>query len=309
MSMPVIQTRETSISPTATWSYRDLMFGKGIASDYMPALGNHSGKLVCMFVDKASGGLKYAFGTNDAWESPVPFNGGGVSALMTPALANDGTVLHTVFEEAIDDKHDLVHYQYNDTTGTWGKRVGLAQHSTRPPTLAFYNNKLYCVFVADNSSNTLLYTVWTESTGWSAQKKCNGELSEGTPALFLIGSELHLVFAARNDERDILELVYNEQQDSWSRTAVQPTDRAEYGVSATSPADHSVAFAGFLSRTGDGHVLVSKFANGSWGHNEDVQALSYNTPGLAVLGSTVNCAYTARNGTRDLLWSQRSVVA
>lgn len=212
-----------------------------------------------------------------------------------------------MFEEAIDDHHDLVHYQYNDVTGSWAKRVGLAQHSSREPSLAFYNGKLYCAFVADNSSRDLLYTVWTESTGWSAQKKANGEESQGAPALCLIGNELHLLFAAHNDERDILELVYNEQQDSWSRTVVQPTERAEYGVSAASPADHLVAFMGFLSRAENGHVLVSKFANGSWGHNEEVQALSYNTPALAVLDDTVNCAYTARNGSHELLWSQRSV--
>lgn len=308
MSMQTTQTRETPISPNATWSYLDLMFGKGIASDYMPALGNHNGKLACMFVDKASGDLKYAFGTNSGWDSPTAFNGGGVSALISPALADDGSVLHTVFTEVIDDKHDLVHYQYNDTTKTWGNRAGLAQHSSKAPTLAVYNGKLFCAFAADDGSNHLLYCIWTESTGWSAQKRCNNEESQGTPALCLIGAELHLLFAAHNDERDILELVYDEAQDSWSRSAVQPTERAEYGVSATSTSDHSVAFLGFLSRAENGHVLASKFANGSWGHNEEVDALSYNTPALAILGNTVSCAYTARNGSRELLWSQRSAL-
>lgn len=307
MSMQITHERETSVESSDKWTNRGLMFGNNVASKYMPGLGTHNGQLVCMFVDEAASELRYAFGSNTSWGILKTFNSGGVTSRNTPALAEYGGVLHTVFEEAVDDQHDLVHYQYDGKAGTWGKRVGLAQHSSKEPTLAVYNNKLFCAYVADNSSNDLMYTVWTESTGWSVQRPANGEKSQGAPALFLIGNELHLLFAAHNDERDVIELVYNAQSDGWSRTAVQPYERAEYGVSAASPDSHSTAFMGFLSAASNGHVLVSKFSGGAWLHNEEVGETSYNTPALAILTDTVSCAYTAHDSSHELLWTQRSV--
>jgi 1-phosphatidylinositol phosphodiesterase len=303
----VARGTEPGPDPAASgWNYRNYMFGAGIGSPYMPALTTHGGKMCCLFANNGDKVLYYAWGTRTSWENPKPFTG-APSALSSPALADDGSVLHAVFTDPASGKNDLVHYQYDDSSGQWLKRCALAQHSSVGPALAGYHGQLYCVFVAEDSRNTLYYTIWNPRDGWRKEKSC-GELSKGTPALCVIGDELHLLFAANNDDRIILDLVYNEAQDTWSRSTAPLGEAAEYGVSAAGAGAGSSAgaFMGFLARNSSGDVLVCTYADGRWQANEKV-ASSYSTPGLAVQDDYVNCAFTARNGSRDLLWSQRPV--
>ena len=106
-------------------------------------------------------------------------------------------MLHAVFTDVSTDTNELMHYQYDDSSGEWLKRCGMAQRTSITPALAGYHGQLYCVFVAEDSRHTLLYTIWNPRDGWRQERVCNGELAKGTPALCVIDDQLHLLFVAK----------------------------------------------------------------------------------------------------------------
>jgi hypothetical protein len=279
------------------------MFGETAAA-HAPALATHAGKLWCMYVG-TDGKLYYAEGTNDAWNVPKLVSPSGLGATQQPMLAELDGILHAVYIENYDQSHDLIHCQYDDTTAQWVKRTGVGQHTDKPVALAAYDNRLFCVFTADNSGNSLLYTTWSEKDGWDVQRSV-GEASWGTPALYVWRGQLRLLFAENNKQRRIQETMYDGKTGKWSRTGSPPPEAAEFGVNAATGSDR--AFMSFLERdnTKGNNVYVS-INDGKWLNHEDIHQQSRDTPAVAVLNGVATCAFVARSDKRVLLWAQRRI--
>lgn len=298
-------------SAAGGWNYRDRMFGDGWGAASAPALATHAGKLWCLFVRKSDSRLYYAQGTNENWDTPKPFAGSPprIGALRAPMLAELNGVLHAVFIEDFDNSHDLVHYQYDDVTGLWGKRQGLAQHSSMPVGLAAHNGRLFCAFVSDVDAHDVLYTNWDPEMGWNIQQPCH-EKSGGRPGLFEWGGQLHLVFATDDGHRYIFDLVYDDKNDRWSRAASRPPEATAEGVGVSATSGINRGFMGFLENDAkSGSVYVSVYDyDGKWLNHEDLHQKSWEAPVVAVLNGMMNCAFISRNDARDPLWSQRQAV-
>ena len=287
-----------------SWNRHAPILGSPVPLERPPALAVHNGKLWLLYVTKDLY-LKYGYGTNESFEVMTDF-GQGLKSRSGPALFDLGGTLHCVFSET---DSSLVHYQYDDQTKTWGKRLGLGVNTNSDASLTTIDgNRLLCIYLKDGHS--LYFSTWNASDGWSAPQTCNNESSWGCPGVFTLKvngkPQASCIFASNSDARNLLSITYDSVANRWSRSSSQIAgERTAYGVKAASFNDE--AFVSFQEREANGDVYVCFYKSGKWFNHEYVGDNSSDTPSLCAFNGVVNVMFNSRN-SKTLSWYQRSLM-
>ena len=71
---------------------------------------------------------------------------------------------------------------------TWTGNKGIGQLSATAPSLAVFNNRLYCAFVADNGTGNLLVSSSSDGVNWTGNTN-TGQSSSLAPSLAVVPFE------------------------------------------------------------------------------------------------------------------------
>lgn len=280
-----------------------LLSGPGGQSSAVPAVATHRGSLWCLWSD-AKGGLYYAIGNNDVFQTRIGFPDAGI-----PVMAEVLGALHALI---VHDNGEMVHYLYDDVNAVWAAptpldlNCGFVAHST--PAFKAFHNKLFLVFLKDL---TLHYSFWSiPDSCWTLPRKLSDETFSGIPALFILEGNLHVLCAATSGNRDILGFVYSVPDDFWTSCNDVSEGKAAVGVSATSFGDS--AFLAFQENGADDvshSIFVAEYTNGSWKPQKAVATqTSADPPQLAVLNGRINCIFNSNDDKKDLMWYSRPLL-
>jgi hypothetical protein len=200
----------TSSSDGITWSINDTFTKQSIWLDVnhnthiSPALAVYNNKLYMAYVAgdgsnalmmaSSSDGINWSDGT------AVP----NQYTHRSPSLAVYNNKLYVAF--VADNKSaSLLIDSYDGTNWSGDSLVSsssVSQSSSESPALAAFNNQLYIVFAANNSSRDIIYALY-DGTGWSNDTPI-GQVTQGSPAMTVFRNELSIAFVDNGNNNHLL---------------------------------------------------------------------------------------------------------
>ncbi|KAF3906955.1 hypothetical protein AA313_de0209074 [Arthrobotrys entomopaga] len=293
-----------------SWSYHGGAFPKDTPSKGAQSLAVHRNVLWMIFVDKDRNPC-YSCNSGSTWSAPAPLlfteHGDGGSGDIFEggcALAEFNGTLHAML---ITREIQLVHFQYDDNTSSWGKRTNTGLFSDGQHALCAFDGRLFCGYQETGSSH-LLYSTWDNDNGWARTASANDESTGGVPGLFKLKGELRMVFSESDAHHNIDTLLWNPTSSTWQRTTA-PKITTAYGCSATSDTHYAYMATQEKDVSNHGEDIVTRW-NGTVADWETILApeqRSQHNPAVAVYDNTLYMVFNARNDTNTILWSTYTI--
>ena len=212
----------------------------------------------------------------------------------TPGGPGTGTVLVSSTADGVNWTGDTL--RESDGGPTIGY-TNIGQLSATAPSLAVFNGQLYCAFVADDGTGTVLVCSTADGVNWTGNTKI-GQLSATAPSLAVFNGQLYCAFVADDGTGTVLVCS--------TADGVNWTGNTKIGqLSATAPSlapFNGQLYCAFVADDGTGTVLVCSTADGvNWTGNTKIGQLSATAPSLAPFNGQLYCAFVADNGTGTVL--------
>ncbi len=164
----------------------------------------------------------------------------------------------------------------------WTGSTNIGQLSGTAPSLAGFDNgvntQLYCAFVADNGTGTVLVASSPDGVNWTADGGI-GQLSATAPSLAVFNGQLYCAFVADNGTGTVL-VASSPDGVNWT------ADRGIGETSATAPSltpFNGQLYCAFVADNATGNLLVASSLDGvDWTGSTKIGQLSATAPSLAV---------------------------
>jgi 1-phosphatidylinositol phosphodiesterase len=290
-----------------------------------PGLASYQGTLWCVWADKSqklwyakmtefdeSTGSKGKFEAPKAFPMPAGRPGHQVeqeTCGVTPGLAYSQGILHAVYA---DSNNQLVHYQYDDASDTWGKRDFLGWLTPVTPTILDFRGQLYMVCL-DMKTQYFAWGVWDAEQGWGKVRDMHQPWGAyGNIGLFSNSPDkLSLAYASNDPDpanlRKLL-IVYTNDGKTWqSEGGSFGKEYSSYGVTAA--ATKTQSFVAFQENQGYEVYMCENDGSGWQPHQSVAKQLAAFPAAIAVVGDFIHCIFESNNDVRDLLWWARPVAS
>jgi hypothetical protein len=175
--------------------------------------------------------------------------------------------------------------------------TNIGQQSPSAPSLAVFNNQLYCAFIGTDASQPVLVCSTADGVDWTGYTNI-GQQSPSAPSLAVFNNQLYCAFVADNGTGTVLV--------ASSPDGVNWTGDTNIGqLSATAPSlavFNGQLYCAFVADDGTGTVLVASSPDGvDWTGSTNIGQLSATAPSLTPFNNQLYCAFVADNGTGTVL--------
>lgn len=271
------------------------------ATKHKPALAAWGNIAYCLFLgsDDKLWFTSKTF-TDTSWESCVHFTDSNTTGASAIGVFNNS--LHAVISRS--GSQDLIHYQYDMSIKTWGKRAFLGQKvggpDLSPSSLIEFKGALYCVYNSKDG-NRLQIQSWNDLQGWSDPTRLDHHWTFAEPSIFVTNGKLRILYIAENPGRKMMGLVFDEIAGSWN-PEVPPDESSRFGLTVTSVDPLGSAWVVFQSNVDTGQFGIAQYSNGSWDAVQWTSIASVHTPALTIINNSIFAVWSSRNGG-VLMWT------
>jgi hypothetical protein len=160
----------------------------------------------------------------------------------------------------------------------WSSAADIQQSSQFAPSLAFFENRLYVAFIANNSGNGVLVCSTADGTTWTDNTSIN-QASKFRPSLAVFNNRLYVAFISNDSNNGVL-VCSTADGVSWTdNTSINQSSQFAPSLAVF----NNRLYVAFIANNSGNGVLICSTADGAtWTDNTFIQQSSQFAPSLAV---------------------------
>jgi 1-phosphatidylinositol phosphodiesterase len=269
-----------------------------------PALAVVKNTVYCLFVG-LNEKLWFSEKTynKEYWQTCVMFP--DKSTHGAPALGAFKDTLHAVVSR--HPNQDLIHYQYDMKSRSWGVRAFLGQRAggldLSPVSLVEFKGFLYCAYNS-NDENKITIQKWSPKSGWMDPIVLADHWTHGEPSVFVMNGKLKILYVSTDEEKKMIEISLDEDTSTWSRD-LSPREKSLFGLSVASIDPLGFAYVAFQAQTESGQIGISAYnnSNSDWSSVYWTEFDSIQTPTLCFIDNQIVMVWNDRAKDGVLMWT------